>query len=303
MNTFLDDFNPEVLVFPIESYPYFNRLNEYIIKKCKPQKVIGYLWDDNFTYKQHPHSLFHKVERFFLRKQVKRLVGLCTDVLAISPKMKAECDVEFGVESIVLTKPINRVSKFVKYAVQRPINILYTGKLNIGRDQSLFQIVDLLEKEKYTPSDFQIDVYTNSNISLELKNRLEVSGFCHIHPPVSQSDVFELQRRTDVLLFLESLSGRDLTARLSFSTKLTDYFAAGMCIWAVGHHDLGPISYLNEQNAGIVSTDIAGICTALHEISCTPQVIEDASFNAYNCGIKKHNPVFIKQIIHSIIEN
>ena len=62
LNAFLDDFNPEVLVFPIESYPYFNRLNEYIIKKCKPKKVIGYLWDDNFTYKQHPHSVLHKVE-------------------------------------------------------------------------------------------------------------------------------------------------------------------------------------------------------------------------------------------------
>lgn len=303
LNAFLDGFNPEVLVFPIESYPYFNRLNEYIINRCKPKKVIGYLWDDNFTYKQHPYSILHKIERYFLRKQVRRLVGLCTDVLSISPKMKAECDVEFGVESIVLTKPINRVSKFVEYTVQRPINVLYTGKLNIGRDQSLLQIVELLEKEKYTPSDYQIDVYTNSNLSFELKNRLEVSGFCHIHPAVSQSDVFELQRQADVLLFLESLSGRDLTARLSFSTKLTDYFAAGRCIWAVGHHDLGPISYLKEQNAGIVSTDIAGICTALHEILCTPQVIEAASFNAYNCGIEKHNPLYIKQIIHSVIEN
>ena len=33
LDVFLDDFSPEVFVFSIESYWYFNRLNRYIIKK------------------------------------------------------------------------------------------------------------------------------------------------------------------------------------------------------------------------------------------------------------------------------
>ena len=98
LDDFLKDFQPEVLLFPIESYLYFNRINEYVIKYCKPKKVIGYLWDDNFTYKQHPYSIFHRIERYFLRKQVRALVANCTNVLAISPKMKEECDREFCVD-------------------------------------------------------------------------------------------------------------------------------------------------------------------------------------------------------------
>ena len=303
LNAFLDDFNPEVLVFPIESYPYFNRLNEYIIKKCKPKKVVGYLWDDNFTYKQHPHSLLHKIERYFLRKQVRRLVGLCTDVLAISPKMKAECDAEFGVDSVVLTKPINQLNQFVEYTVRKPINVLYTGKLNIGRDQSLVQIVDVLEKGKYNPDDLQINVYTNSELSSEIKSRLETSGFCHIHPPVPQTEVFELQKQADVLLFLESLSNVDLTARLSFSTKLTDYFAAGKCIWAVGNDDLGPMSYLRDQSAGVVCGCDTEISKAVDTLIANPQLVKDYALNAYRCGVENHNKELVIRKLHSVIES
>ena len=301
LNTFLDDFNPEVLVFPIESYPYFNRLNEYIIKKCKPKKVIGYLWDDNFTYKQHPHSLLHKVERYFLRRQVRRLVGLCTDVLAISPKMKAECDAEFGVDSVVLTKPINQLNQFVEYTVQKPINILYTGKLNIGRDQSLVHIVDVLEKSQYSPNELQIDVYTNSSLSSELKSRLEMSGFCHVHPPVPQTEVFELQRQADVLLFLESLSNKDLTARLSFSTKLTDYFAAGKCIWAVGNSDLGPMSYIQTEDAGFVSSDRDGIERVLDTMMTDVDIISLYSKKSFECGQKNHSYQKVVECLKNII--
>lgn len=303
LNAFLDDFNPEVLVFPIESYPYFNRLNEYIIQKCKPKKVIGYLWDDNFTYKQHPHSFLHKIERYFLRKQVRRLVGMCTNVLAISPKMKAECDAEFGIESIVLTKPVNQLNEFVEYTVQKPINVLYTGKLNIGRDQSLIHLVDILEKSEYTPSDLQINVYTNSNIASDLKSRLEISGFCHIHPPIPQSKVFELQKQADVLLFLESLTSNDLTARLSFSTKLTDYFAAGKCIWAVGNEDLGPISYLKYQSAGVVCCNDDEITNAIDLYMCSPNIIQKFASIAYECGVKNHNYNDILVKLTHIIES
>ena len=301
LNAFLDDFNPEVLVFPIESYPYFNRLNEYIIKKCKPKKVIGYLWDDNFTYKQHPHSLLHMVERYFLRKQVRRLVGLCTDVLAISPKMKAECDAEFGVDSVVLTKPIKQFCHFIEYEHHKPINVLYTGKLNIGRDLSLLQIVEVLESQKYSPNDLLINVYTNTELSSDLKNRLEMSGFCHIHPPVPQSKVFELQSKADVLLFLESLSNEDLTARLSFSTKLTDYFAAGKCIWAVGNADLGPIFYIKAEDAGFVTTNKHEIDRTLASIINDIEILTIYSKKSLECGQRNHSYHDVVSLLKTII--
>ena len=94
--------------------------------------------------------------------------------------------------------------------------------------------------------------------------------------------------------FAESLSDSNLTARLSFSTKLTDYFSAGRCIWAVGHEDLGPVSYIKEENAGIVSTNTQEIHDALMKLQ-NVSLVELYGKKAYECGMRNHNPQQIRE--------
>lgn len=301
LDSFLESVNPDVLLFPIESYPYFNRINEYIIEKCEPQKVVGYLWDDNFTYKQHPHSLVFKIERFFLRKQVRRLINSCTDVLAISPKMKEECDKEFGVDSIVITKPIFSCGEFEDYQAGTPVRILYTGKLIIGRDDTVIEVVKAIKEINKDGQKAILDIYTNTQLSEDKKAKIAVEGYCNLHDPVPQSEVAALQKNADVLLFAESLSDRDLTARLSFSTKLTDYFAAGKCIWAVGNSDLGPISYINSEDAGLVSTNIKEIRDTLEKMVSDKNLISDYARKGYDCGRRNHDKETIIRKIKTTI--
>lgn len=302
LNAFLDDIQPEVFVFPIENYPYFNRLNQYIIDKCKPDKVIGYLWDDNFTYKQEPYNIIFKIERYFRRKRIRHLIACCTDILAISPKMKEECDKEFGVNSIVLTKPIFNQGEFHKFKVGSPIHILYTGKLIIGREQTIVKVVTAIREINKDGQKVILDVYTQTILSDKLRKQINIPGCCVLHEPVPQPEVASLQKEADVLLFAESLSDRDLTARLSFSTKLTDYFAAGKCIWGVGNSDLGPIDYLRSENAGFVSTNDEEIKQVLNEIVSNPTLVCEKAKLGYECGIINHNAKGILQTLHNIIE-
>lgn len=301
LTDFLDDFHPDVLVFPIESYPYFNRLNQYIINHCQPKKVVGYLWDDNFTYKQHPYNLFFKLERFVLRNQVRKLVASCTDVLAISPKMKEECDREFGVNSIVLTKPIFNYEKFHEFKVDSPIRMLYTGKLIIGREHTIAKVAAAIKKINKDGQKVVLDVYTQTVLTKKMRKQIEVPGCCVLHAPVSQSEVVRLQKGADVLLFVESLSNRDLTARLSFSTKLTDYFAAGKCVWGVGNADLGPIDYIKSENAGFVSSNEIEIIKVLNKIVSNPNIICKKAKRGYECGMRNHNRDKVMKTLEEII--
>ncbi|MCM1141032.1 MAG: glycosyltransferase [Muribaculum sp.] len=303
LNQFLEDLRPDVLVFPIESYPYFNRLNQYIIDRCKPRRVIGYLWDDNFTYKQHPHSLIFKIERFFLRRQVRKLIESCTSVLAISPKMKDECDKEFGIDSVVLTKPISNQDEFASYEVGTPIQILYTGKLIIGRDKAIVEIVQSIQEINKSGQKVILDIYTQTALSAEMRKKIDIPGCCVLHEPIPQSEVIKLQKEADVLLFVESLSDKDLTARLSFSTKLTDYFAAGKCIWAVGNEDLGPIDYIKRKDAGLVSTNVESIKGTLNQIVSDKTVIPEYAEKAFQCGIMNHNIADITRKLKTIINH
>lgn len=300
-NKYIDSVNPEVFVFPIESYIHFNRINEYIINKKHPKKIIGFLWDDNFTYKQLPYSLGYKLHRFWLRKHVKCLVSKCDRLFVLSPKMKRECDLEFNVNSELLTKPIFNNGCFVSYKPKKPIRILYTGSMIIGRDKTLLEVAKAIQKVNTSEVKVVLDIYSGTLLPKKVKQKIEKGNFCKIHGPIKQSEVFEKQKESDILLFVESLSGINLTARLSFSTKLTDYFSAGKCIWAIGNGDLGPIEYLKYNDSGLVSTNVSSLSETLNKIVSTPSLIEEYAMKSFDCGVKNHNENVIKNKFKEVI--
>lgn len=301
LDAFLEDFNPEVVFFPIESYIHFNRINEYIINKCHPKKVIGYLWDDNFTYKQHPHSIGYKIHRWWLRYGVKRLIKNCDTVFAICPKMKREVDAEFGIDSVLLTKPIYQFNELKATSPNYPIRILYTGKLIYGRDETIAQIVDAIKDVNKNGQKVLLQVYTNTELSPPMRERICVPGCCELKGFVPQSEALRIQKEADVLLYAESLSNINLTARLSFSTKMTDYLAAGTCIWAVGNIDLAPIEYLIEEEAGVVSTDAESIRTTLQQIVESQELLREYAQKAQQCGRRNHNAEHIKEVLNKAV--
>ncbi len=301
LDAFLDDFNPEVLVCPIESYIHFNRINEYIIKKKQP-RVIGFLWDDNFTYKQHPHSIGYKLHRWWLRHGVKRLVKQCETVVALSPKMKEEADAAFGINSVLLTKPIFDQPPFNHYKSSTPLRLLYTGNLYVDRDETIADIVDAIREVNKDAQRVILDVYTSTAIKPSLEDRIKVDGCCVIHDPVKQSEVLRLQKETDVLLFVESLNDDGSgAARLSFSTKLTDYFCAGKCIWSVGTNQLSAIDYLEKNDAAICSVTKASILPALQKIVNNNDLIDQYALKGWQCGHDRHNAREIIEKLNQII--
>ena len=294
LDQFVSDFNPEVLFFPIEGYIHFNRINQYIIKKYQPKRVVGYMLDDNFTYKQHRFDLLYFIHRYWLRKSVKSLINSCNVVFAINPKMKRELDAEYGINSMLLTKPIRNQEVPMQAEVHEPIKLLYSGKLVIGRDKAIADIVDAIRIVNREKQRVILDVYSGTPLSSKIRARINVPGACNLKGFVPQKKVFEEQQKADVLLFVESLSKQDMSARLSFSTKITDYLSAGKCIWAVGNGDLAPIDYLKEEDAAIVSFTKESILTSLKSIIDNKKRILTYAKKAYECGISNHNQQEIK---------
>jgi hypothetical protein len=217
--------------------------------------------------------------------------------------MKEECDKEFGIDSVVLTKPILHHTEFYLPKINSPIRILYTGKLIIGRDKTIAEIVKAIKIINLYGPKVILDIYTQTDLPDSVRQKIDIPGSCVIHKPIPQSEVIELQRKADVLLFVESLSSKDLTARLSFSTKLTDYFSAGKCIWAVGNEDLGPIDYIKHEDAGFVSTNSEAITDVLNNMIKHPEDIVTYSKKSFDCGKLNHDSMTIFEKLRTIIDN
>ena len=295
LDNFVDTFAPDVFFFPIENYIHFNRINQYIINKFHPHRVIGYMWDDNFTFKQHPFNPLYIIHRIWLRRSVKQLVKRCDVVFAINPKLKKELDAEYGINSVLLTKPIKQVETPTFSSVEYPIRMIYTGKLIIGRDETIAKIVEAIRKVNSKGPKVILDVYTGTALSTKMKGRIDVPGACNLHGFISQEEVIKEQQKSDVLIFAESLTNQDLSARLSFSTKITDYLSAGKCIWAIGSKDLAPIEYLKTEDAAIVSCMEHEIEEHLRTIVDHKEIIVEYAQKGLECGKRNHNASLIER--------
>lgn len=293
LDDFLDSFKPDIILHSMDGYIHLNRIVEYAIKRTGA-KAVGYIWDDNFTYKQHS-NLGYKLYRYFQRRALKSLAKKTNEFFAISEKTKKEADEFFNINSIILTKPLSSEPIVNYQEIAKPIKMLYTGNLYIGRDRSLARLVSAI-KEFGLENSFEINVYTNSQLSGEMKEAIECS-FCKIHEPIPQAEVFKKQKEADVLLFLEDIDGKDSNvARLSLSTKTTDYLSSGRCIFALGNGDTAPIEYLSHNGAAIVACSDKEIEEGLKLINSNPNVLVEYAKASSKLGISNHSKEKIEKI-------
>ena len=297
LNEFLDSFKPDIILHSMDGYIHLNRVIEYAIKRTGA-KAVGYIWDDNFTYKQSKR-IGYKVYRFFQRRSLKKLANKTQEFFAISPMTKAEADGYFGINCTLLTKPINSTPTVNYGKIGEQIKILYTGNLYIGRNETLLKVVNAAKR--LPKGRFFIDVYTNSKLEQEFMEKIDPE-ICCIHPPIPQKEVLEKQRQADILLFLEDIDGpHSKAARLSFSTKITDYLSAGKCILAVGNTETAPMKYFTDNDAALVAGIEEEIYAALLKLSEAPELIVGYAENAARAGIKNHNKEDIKRTFDEVI--
>lgn len=299
LDEFLDDFKPDIILHSMDGYIHLNRIIEYAIKRTGA-KAIGYIWDDNFTYKQSK-KVGYKLYRFFQRGSLKRLAKKTNQFFAISDMTKDEADQYFNIDCKLLTKPINS-KPVVEYGeFDECIKLLYTGNLYIGRERSLLKVVKAVKK--FPKGRFFVDVYTNSQLPESILSEFD-SDVCCIHDPVSQSEALQKQREADVLLFLEDIDGPDANiARLSFSTKTTDYLSSGRCIFAVGNKDTAPLRYLDKNNAALVAGSETEIYDTLCRVNKNPKILIEAAQNAAKVAMENHNKEKILKIFNDVVDS
>ena len=187
------------------------------------------------------------------------------------------------------------------FNVKKPLRMLYTGNLLIGREKSLQKLSLALSIINEKEIKIVLDVYTQTQISNEHLEKIN-SDSCHIYAPISQKEVLKKQADADVLLFLEDMSSDNLLARLSFSTKITDYFSAGKCVFALGNADLAPIQYFKETKSAIVVEKEEEILSSLQKL-LNNRIMAECAKNAVECGVKNHGPELILEKFDKVLKH
>lgn len=301
LDKFLDEYDADLLYFPLYPNIYMSRLQNYI-RKHTDKPVVLYVSDDNYSYKSISKTPLSFFMRFWLRGQQKKLFKSASKIMVISPKQKEEYDRLFGVDSVVMTKGINFSEiQFEEKQVSNPIKMVYTGKLIIGRWLSLAKIAEAMGEINKDGNRIELDIYTTDTLTDKQEKALNRNG-CLVRGALKLDEVQKVQKDADVLVFVESLEKKYRhTARLSFSTKITDYLKNGKCVFAIGDDDIAPIDYFKRYDSAITATSYSEIGEKLKMLVENPDMINEYAKKAYDCGLEHHEKSKMDSILKDTI--
>ncbi len=287
LKQFIKDFDPDVVWINGATEPFLCNLCYFVLQIAHTHSV-AYMQDDNYSYQSK--NLLYRLFKRYHRKTIKRVVDQCDRMFVISPKMKREYDEIFNKNSILLTKGID-IDKLpsLNLYVHKPVKMVYMGNIIYGRIYSLLAIADALRRLNSEETMVQLDIYTPNSVSSDIKDQLLNNGNVFIKPPVKYDEVQQIISEHDVVVFVESFEPKySKVARLSFSTKITDYLSSGKCIFAVGPKDIAPIEYFMEEDAAIVASTQDEIQEKMLMLT-DPSLIENYAVKARECACNNHN--------------
>ena len=296
LDSFIEEEQPDVYFVPIYPVVFMGKLQLHILKKY-PRPYVCYLADDNYSYKPCGRNIFAYIHRFFLRKVVKKLAKNCTQMFTITKTGANAVDKAFGTHSIVLTKGINySCLEYQSKPVSKPIKMVYTGKLIIGRASSLVAISKALANINKNGEKITLDIYSPDVLDTKTMHYLNTNG-CRFKGSVDKGEVQKIQEDADVVVFVESLEkAHRFAARLSFSTKLTDYFRSGKCIFAIGDESIAPIEYLRENDCAVIATEYSQIENKLRQLIETEDAVLAWGKKAFETGKRNHDEEHVRQV-------
>ena len=306
LRKFVEDFNPDIVFVPIYPTVYMGWLQKYIIKLTR-KPTVCYLADDNYSYDSCDGILSY-LHRFWLRQQVGPLAKGCNQMFVIVEKEKEDTDRRFGTDSVILTKSLDITGKeYHSHKPNEPLKFVYTGSMIIGRDKTLALLADCINKANKEAGEIKagLYIYSQTDPKDDILARIN-SGTSHFCGQISRDEVQKVQQEADVVVFAEALSGKESNAaKLSFSTKITDYLSNGKCILAIGKEDIAPIDYFRRNDSALIGSSVEEIEKCVREIIANPELTDEYGRKAFDCAVRNHerrmmNERFINTMLKAI---
>ncbi len=296
LNNFLDNCNPDIIFAPLVANTELNNIILYA-KKQLGCKLVTYGWDDEYTLNQFSVSPMYWIKRLYKRKSLRKVALNSDKIYVISKQQKEVYDKCFNKDCVILTKGGDFDLK-PTYSQNEIIKFVYTGNLGTNRWKSLVVLGNALKKINEDTVKAQLFIYSQTALTKKAIDCMNIENTSFFMGRVSHNEAIAEQASADVLLHVESfkLKARK-QVRLSFSTKLVDYFHQAKCIFAVGPSEVSSMDYLIKNDAAITAVNKKEIEEKLRMIIESPEIIKEYRSKAWECGKRNHQ---IEKIQHDL---
>ena len=302
LDQFIHDFNPDLIVQPIFYEFYVNRIGLYA-QRLTGAPMVGYISDDNYTLKQFSLSPFYWIDRLIKRRYVKKTIDSCKLLYVITEQQKSEYEKIFGNKCKVLFKG-GDFTQQLDYIPNQPVRYVYTGNLGSGRWKSLAKLAESIHRGNANGQKAFLEIYSGTPLSNKALRALSIDGSSYFKGRVDVSMIPAIQSSADVLVHVEpfSLSER-YTARLSCSTKIVDYMAAGRAILGIGWEQSGAIVYLRENSAAAIVSDPNQMDDVVWRLTTDKDYRKSLADKSFMLGMSNHRIDEIRSALYQDLLN
>ena len=290
LKRYIEEVEPDVIFFPVFGCYYPHKLLQYIHSLCDARIVLFHT-DDHYTLKQFSLSPLYWWYRFGLRKWVRRSARLSDIQYCISEVQKVDYDRMLDGECKVLTKFADFSDEpSLKTAWGDPLQLVFTGNININRWKSLSMLAKVLERINRDGVKAQLRVYTMTPLTGDMRKALDKENTSFLMGSVPSTEVSRIQSEADILVLAEPTDLKNrLIVRQSFSTKIVDYLKAARPIVAIGPKEVASIKHFVDHDCAIVADNEQELYEKLTSVLDDAQQLQAYAMQAYMCGRNNHD--------------
>lgn len=294
---FILDFNPDIIFAPCYGSHFMLSLTRYVSKLTK-KPIISYISDDHYSLKQFRFSPIFWMNRFILRKNLRKTFKYYDLTYTMTQEQLEECKKAFNCNIKILKKGGDFSNLPIKNKINIPIRIVYAGGIYCGRIKTLIKLVQVIKKLNKKEQKFVLDIYTGNSLSKKQSKILNDGQNSRVHGIVTQEELKNIYSNADIALHVESFDWKNrLLTRISFSTKIVDLLASSCTVMAISWKKHSGYTYLKRENAAICIDNISKLEETLLYLSENPNELKECAQRAISCGMRNHRIDEVQQTL------
>lgn len=289
LENFIKNFNPDIIFAPCYASHELLAIDRFA-KEVAGVPVISYISDDNYGLRQFRVDPVYWLNRFVLRKNMRKTFKTYDLIYTMTDEQKEEYEKALNCNMKILKKSGDFEKVPAKQCVNKPIRLIYAGGIYCGRWKTLSKIAESIKEINKDSVKMVLDIFTGNQLTEKQKKLLDDGVNSRVHSAVSQQELKEEYLKSDIALHVESFDLKNkLLTRLSFSTKIIDCMASGCAVMAVCWKEHSGYIYLKNNDIAICVDDYRNISSVLNRCVDNQDIILEYAQKVKDFGIKNHS--------------
>ena len=295
LRQFIVEFKPDLIFAPCYASHEMLAIDR-LAKELTGVPVISYISDDNYGLRQFRLSPVYWLNRFVLRRNMRKTFKIYDLVYTMTEEQKYEYEKALGCKMKILRKSGDFTKVPEKKSVNKPIRMIYAGGIYVGRWKTLAKIAEAIRDVNKDGVKIVLDIYTGNTLTDKQKLLLHDGTNTIIHKSISLDELKQRYAESDIALHVESFELKyKLLSRISFSTKIIDCLSSGCATMAICWNQHSGYIYLKKHDIAICVDSVDKIPHAIDSVINNPEHVIDYARKAREFGLRHHQRENIKK--------